>query len=54
MTLLWTIRRRIVSQLESAPVEGRAGLRAALRGVDMLLRANFDNRVAGRWDVRRN
>jgi hypothetical protein len=52
MKLLWTIRRRIVSQLESAPVEGRAGLRAALRGIDLLLRTVFDNRVGGLSDVR--
>ncbi len=53
MKLLWKIRRRIVAQLDSAPTEKRAGLRAALRGVDALLRAVFENRVGGR-SVRRN
>jgi hypothetical protein len=47
--LIWTIRRRIVAQLESAPTERQAGLRAALRGIDMLLRTNFDIRQGGRW-----
>jgi hypothetical protein len=51
---IWTIRRRIVSQLETAPVEKRAGLRAALRGIDLLLRTNFDIRQGGRWRVERN
>jgi hypothetical protein len=51
--LLWQIRRCIVAQLESAHVEKRAGLRAALRGVDMLLRATFENRKSGR-DAARN
>jgi hypothetical protein len=36
--IIWTIRRRIVSQL-----------RAALRGIDLLLRTNFDIRRGGRW-----
>jgi len=52
--VIWTIRRRIVAQLESASVEKRAGLRAAQRGIDLLLRVNFDSRANGRWDVRRN
>ena len=52
--LIWTIRRRIVAQLESAPAEKRAGLRAALRGIDLLLRTNFDIRRGGRWRVERN
>ncbi len=51
--LLWKIRHRIVGQLESAPPEKRAGLRAALRGIDLLLRATFENRSGGR-NVRRN
>ena len=51
---IWAIRRRIVAQLESAPAERRAGLRAALRGVDMLLRTNFDVRRGGRGGVSRN
>ena len=53
MTTLWLIRRRIVAQLESAPVEKRAGLRAAVRGVDLLLRAIFENHIGGQ-DVGRN
>jgi hypothetical protein len=53
MKLLWTIRRQIVEQLESAPIEKRAALRAALRGLDMLLRVTFENRKSGR-DVARN
>jgi hypothetical protein len=52
--LLWQLRRSIVAQMESAPAEKISGLRAALKGIDGLLRANFDNRVNGRWDVRRN
>jgi hypothetical protein len=52
--LIWTIRRRIVSQLETAPVGKKAGLRAALRGIDLLLRTNFDIRRGGRWRVSRN
>jgi hypothetical protein len=52
--IIWTIRRRIVAQLESAPVEKRAGLLAALRGIDLLLRTNFDIRQDGRWRVERN
>jgi hypothetical protein len=51
---IWAIRRRIVAQLETAPVGKRAGLRAALRGIDMLLRTNFDVRRGGRWRVSRN
>jgi hypothetical protein len=51
--LLWQLCRKIVSQLDSAPVEKRAGLRAALRGIDSVLRATFENRVGGR-NVRRN
>ena len=49
--VIWTVRRRIVAQLESAPAEERAGLRAALRGIDLLLRTNFDIRQDGRWRV---
>ena len=52
--LIWKIRRRIVAQLESAPTERQAGLRAALRGIDLLLRTNFDIRQGGRWRVERN
>lgn len=52
--LLWKLRRQFREQLDSAPVEKRAGLRAALRGVDMLLRLNFDNRAGGRWNVESN
>jgi hypothetical protein len=52
--VIWKIRRRIVAQLEGAPVERRAGLRAALRGIDLLLRTNFDIRRGGRWRVERN
>jgi hypothetical protein len=52
--VIWTIRRRIVAQLESAPAEKRAGLRAALRGIDLLLRTNFDIRRGGRSRVERN
>lgn len=54
MNLLWKVRRRIVAQLECAPVEKRAGLRAALRGIDLLLRMNLDIRRGGRWDVKDN
>jgi hypothetical protein len=53
MKLLWKTRRRIASLLESAPLEKRAALLAALRGVDLLLRTNFENRKGGRW-VERN
>lgn len=53
-TFIWTIRRRIVAQLESAPAEKRAGLHAALRGIDLLLRTNFDIRQDGRWRVESN
>ena len=52
--VIWTIRRRIVAQLESALVGKQAGLRAALRGIDLLLRTNFDIRQGGRWRVERN
>ena len=52
--LLWQLRRRIVTQLENAPVEERAGLRAALRGIDLLLRTNLDYKAGGRWDPKRN
>jgi hypothetical protein len=52
--LIWTVRRRIVAQLESAPLGKRAGLRAALREIDLLLRTNFDKRRGGRWNVERN
>jgi hypothetical protein len=51
---IFTFRRRIVSQLETAPVGKRVGLRAALRGIDLLLRTNFDIRRGGRWRVERN
>jgi hypothetical protein len=34
--LLWQIRRQIVGLLESAPQEKRAGMLAALRGIDLL------------------
>jgi len=44
MQLLWTTRRRFVEQLDSAPVERRAGLRASLRVMYMLLRARFEHR----------
>ena len=54
LNLLWTIRRKIVAQLDSAPPERQAGLRAALRGIDMLLRRNFDYRQGGRFYVWRN
>ena len=47
MTPLWTLRRRLVSQLDTAPIEKRAGLRSALRGDDLLLRATFEHRVGG-------
>jgi hypothetical protein len=47
-TLLWKLRRRIVTQLDAAPVEKRVGLRAALRGVDTILRAIFENRQGAR------
>jgi hypothetical protein len=50
---LWHIRRRIVAELESASVERRAGLRAALRGLDSLLKAVFESRTRGR-NVYRN
>jgi hypothetical protein len=53
MTPLSKIRRRIVAQLESAPPEERAGLRAALRGIDLLLRAIFVHREGAR-DAARN
>jgi len=53
MQILWQIRRQIVAQLTTAPMEKKAGLRAALRGVDWLLRAVFENR-AGVRNVRRN
>lgn len=36
--LLWQVRRRITAQLESAPPEKQAGLRASLRGIDLVLR----------------
>ena len=52
--LAWRVRRKIVALLDSAPLEKRAGLRAALRGIDMLLRTNFDIRRGGRWRVQRN
>lgn len=48
VTLLWQLRRRIVAHLENAPMERRAGLRAALRGLDLLLRSVFENRQDGR------
>ena len=51
---IWAIRHRIVTQLECAPVGKRAGLRAALRGIDLLLRTNFDIRRGGRWMVDKN
>jgi hypothetical protein len=54
MQLLWKIRRKIVTQLENAPLEKQAGLRASLRGIDMLLRRNFDYRRGGRSFVWRN
>jgi len=46
--LLWTIRRKIVAQLDSAPVHEKLGLRAALRGADMLLRATFEKPARGK------
>ena len=54
MQLLWQIRRKIVAQLDSAPLEKQAALRASLRGIDMLLRRNFDYRHGGRFYVWRN
>jgi hypothetical protein len=51
---IWAIRRRVVTQLETAPTERQAGLRAALRGIDLLLRTNFDIRRGGRWRVEKN
>ena len=41
MKLLWQIRRKIVAQLKVAPFEKQAGLRASLRGIDILLRATI-------------
>jgi hypothetical protein len=51
--LLWKVRRRVVKQLEHSPAEKRAALRAAMRGIDALLRAVFENRKGGR-NVGRN
>jgi hypothetical protein len=48
MQILWQLRRKITSQLATAPIETRAGLRAALGGVDGLLRAVFEIREGGR------
>jgi hypothetical protein len=53
MILLWTVRRRILAQLDTAPVDKLVSLRAALRGIDALLRAVFENREGGR-NVARN
>jgi hypothetical protein len=47
MRELWQLRRRIVSRLETAPMERRAGLRASLRGIDLVLRAVIEKRVGG-------
>jgi hypothetical protein len=47
MNLLWKIRRKIVLQLDSAPPERQSELRASLRGIDLLLRQNFDFRKGG-------
>jgi len=47
LPLVWRIRRRIVAHLESAPLEKKAGLRAALRGIDLLLRTGIDSRRHG-------
>lgn len=52
--LAWRVPRRIVAQLATAPEEKRAGLRAALKGIDLLLRTNFDIRRGGRWRAERN
>lgn len=52
MKVLWKVRRRIVAQLDSAPVEQRAQLRAPLRGIDLLLLEVVENRVGGALRVR--
>jgi hypothetical protein len=54
MKIVWQVRRKIVNLLSVAPPEKRAALRTALRGVDQLLRTNFDCRRGGRWNVKNN
>jgi hypothetical protein len=53
MKNLWLLRRHIQRQLDTAPAEKRAQLRAALQGLDLLLRATFENRTGAR-SVERN
>ena len=39
----WSLRRRLVCQLQSAPAEKRAAMEAALSGCDLLLNAMVQN-----------
>lgn len=41
MKFLWQLRRKFEAQLRSVPFEKQAGLKAALRGIDMLMRATL-------------
>jgi hypothetical protein len=43
---LWQLRRRIVSELEAASPEKRAGLKASLRGIDQLIRESSKTALA--------
>jgi hypothetical protein len=47
--IVWQVRRKIANLLSVAPPEKRAGLRTTLRGIDQLLRTNFDYRCGGRY-----
>jgi hypothetical protein len=50
-TNLWQLRRRIAAQLEASPPEKQPQLRAALRGCDLVMRANVVHGVRSEWSA---